>query len=52
MKKYIQVEKFINEKNLKKYFDRLYPICRSILGKGFRDSLEIIQTVLETVRRI
>ena len=47
MKKYTQVEKFINEKSLKKYFDRLYPICRSILGKGFRDSLEIIGEIVD-----
>ena len=47
MKKNTQVEKFINEKILKKYFDRLYPICRSILGKGFRDSLEIIGEIVD-----
>ena len=40
-------EKVIVEKDLiEKYFDRLYPICRSILGKGFRESLEILSEIV------
>lgn len=30
------------EAELKKYFDRLWPICRSITGDGLRESLKII----------
>lgn len=40
-------ESRIVEKDLiEKYFDRLYPICRSILGKGFRESLEILSEIV------
>jgi aminopeptidase-like protein len=35
------------EKFLEKYFDRLYPICRSILGKGFRESLDILGEIVD-----
>ena len=42
MRPKISIDKFIDEKSLKKQFNKLYKICRSILGKGFRDSLEII----------
>ena len=31
---------------LENYFDRLWPICRSILGPGFRDSLKILQELV------
>ena len=31
---------------LKKYFERLFPICRSITGQGFRDSLAILQELI------
>lgn len=39
--------------NLEKYeevseaFDRLYPLCRSIMGQGYRDSLEIIKEFMD-----
>jgi hypothetical protein len=33
-------------KLLDTYFDRLYPICRSILGKGYRESLAIMREVI------
>lgn len=42
MRSKISIDKFVDEKSLKKQFNKLYKICRSILGKGFRDSLEII----------
>ncbi len=32
----------VSHKVLESIFDRLWPICRSITGKGYRDSLEII----------
>ncbi len=37
---------------LEEYFDRLWPICRSIMGPGFRHSLDIIgeQVELERLR--
>ncbi len=33
-------------KSLESYFDRLFPICRSILGQGYRESLSIIREVI------
>ena len=41
------IKKFVTEKFLKSYFDKLYKICRSILGKGFRDSLNIIGELVD-----
>ncbi len=32
--------------NLESYFDRLWPLCRSITGNGLRDSLRILQEVI------
>ncbi len=34
------------ESELKHYFDRLWPICRSITGNGLRESLGILQELL------
>ena len=34
------------ERLLASYFERLWPICRSITGDGFRDSLRILSEVL------
>ncbi len=31
---------------IEKYFDRLWPICRSITGDGFRSSLEILSEIM------
>ena len=45
-RKKIKPTDVMSEKTLEQYFDRLYPICRSILGKGFRDSLEIISELI------
>ena len=34
------------KKELEKYFDRLWPICRSITGNGLRRSLDILQEII------
>lgn len=34
------------EKEMEDYFDRLWPICRSITGNGLRDSFRILQEVI------
>src|ERR1700741_2431862 len=31
---------------IEKYFDRLWPICRSITGNGLRESLNIISEIV------
>lgn len=43
MKKKIDVNNLISSENIRKLIDKLYPICRSITGKGFKDSLEILK---------
>jgi len=35
---------------LERYFDRLWPICRSITGPGYRESLDIISEIMPTER--
>ena len=35
---------------LETFFDRLWPICRSIMGEGFRQSLDIISEILPLER--
>jgi aminopeptidase-like protein len=35
-----------NLKEIESYFDRLWPICRSITGNGLRKSLEILQEII------
>ena len=47
----ININEFVNEKFLKKYFKRLYKICRSILGDGFRESLEIIGEIVDLKKK-
>lgn len=32
--------------NLEKYFDKLWPICRSITGNGLRESLQILSEII------
>ena len=34
------------EKEMEKYFDRLFPICRSITGEGYQQSLNIIREII------
>jgi aminopeptidase-like protein len=34
------------EKKIEQYFDRLFPICRSLTGDGVRETLRILQEVL------
>ena len=34
------------EKQMEEYFDRLYPICRSITGEGYQQSLDIIREII------
>ena len=38
------------ENEMEKYFDRLWPICRSITGPGFRDSLAILSELMPMKR--
>lgn len=38
------------EFRLERYFDRLWPICRSLAGSGFRESLDILGEVIPTTR--
>ena len=46
MKKFI-LKNHVTEKTLSIYFNKLYKICRSILGEGFRDSLEILGELVD-----
>ena len=43
MEKKIDVNKLVKHENIRKLINKLYPICRSITGKGFSDSLKILQ---------
>ena len=45
MKENIDIEKFIKKINIEKIFKKLFPICRSITGKGFEESLDILSSV-------
>lgn len=38
-------------KQINEAFDRLYPLCRSILGQGYRDSLEILKEYIPLENR-
>ena len=46
MKKII-LKNFVTEKLLQNYFNKLYKICRSILGDGFRESLNILGELVD-----
>lgn len=37
-------------KSFESYFDRLWPICRSLTGPGYRQSLEILSEIMPTER--
>lgn len=39
----MSIKKIETEEEVSQAFDRLFPICRSILGQGYRDSLEILK---------
>lgn len=41
----LNISKFVDEKKLKFFFNKLYPICRSITGKGFVKSLKILNEI-------
>jgi len=41
----LNVSKYVHKDKLKFYFNKLYPICRSITGKGFLDSLKILNQI-------
>ena len=43
MEKKKDVNKLVKPENIRKLINKLYPICRSITGKGFSDSLKILQ---------
>lgn len=39
-------------KEFERYFDRLWPICRSILGPGYRESLSILSELIPMERLV
>ena len=41
----LNFKSFVDEKKLLFYFKQLFPICRSITGKGFTDSLNILSKI-------
>jgi aminopeptidase-like protein len=41
------IDNFVSKNQLKLYFKKLFPICRSIMGNGFRDSLNIIGEIVD-----
>ena len=47
MKNNIKISDYINHKDLKSFFKRLFPIPRSILGEGFRKSLDILGEIVD-----
>ena len=47
MQENIKINDFVNEKELEKTFDKLFKIPRSITGKGFRDSLNILSEIID-----
>ena len=34
------------QRDMERYFDRLFPICRSITGDGYQESLDIIREII------
>jgi len=47
MVKLNDIKKYVNKKELQSYFKKLFPICRSITGVGFKKSLEIIGEIVD-----
>ena len=42
-----EIKKYVIKKELQSYFKKLYPICRSITGDGFKESLKIIGEIVD-----
>ncbi len=47
MNEFTEIEKYVNKKELQKIFRKLFPICRSITGNGFKKSLNIIGEIVD-----
>lgn len=43
MKELKEMKDLSRKEDVEELFDRLYPLCRSILGQGYRDSLDILK---------
>ena len=41
------IKKYVIKKELQSYFKKLFPICRSITGNGFKESLRIIGKIVD-----
>ena len=41
------IKKYVIKKELQSYFKKLFPICRSITGDGFKESLKIIGEIVD-----
>ena len=41
------INKHVNNNELNQLFQKLYPICRSISGKGFDESLKILGKIVD-----
>ena len=44
--KFNNKEDLMLEKEIEMYFDRLFPICRSITGSGYQESLDILREII------
>jgi len=42
-----EIKKYVIKKELQSYFKKLYPICRSITGDGFKESFKIIGEIVD-----
>ena len=43
-------QRLITKQKMEAYFDRLWPICRSVAGPGFRESLDILSEIMPMER--
>ena len=39
------------KEQIEQYFDRLWPICRSITGNGVRESLDILSEIIPLTKK-